>query len=41
MSSTRPDSLILEAALPGVRPEDIEVSVLGDVLTVTAGTDAD
>ncbi len=35
------DSLILEAALPGVRPEDIEVSVLGDVLTVTAGTDAD
>ena len=34
-----PDSLMLEAALPGVRPEDIEVSVLGDVLTLTAGTD--
>ena len=35
-----PDSLILEAALPGVRPEDIDVSVLGDVLTLTAGSDA-
>jgi HSP20 family protein len=34
-----PDSLILEAALPGVRPDDIDVSVLGDVLTLTAGTD--
>ena len=35
-----PDALILEAALPGVRPEDIEVSVLGDVLTLMAGADA-
>jgi HSP20 family protein len=35
------ESLLLEAALPGVRPEDIEVSVLDDVLTVTAGTDGD
>lgn len=35
-----PDSLILEAALPGIRPEDIDVSVLGDVLTLAAGTDA-
>jgi HSP20 family protein len=34
-----PGSLLLEAALPGVRPEDIEVSVLDDVLTVSAGTD--
>ncbi len=34
-----PDALVLEAALPGVRPDDIEVSVLGDVLTLTAGTD--
>jgi HSP20 family protein len=33
-------ALILEAALPGVRPEDIDVSVLEDVLTVTAGTDS-
>ena len=36
-----PDALVLEAALPGVTPADIEVSVLGDVLTLTAGTDAD
>ncbi len=35
-----PDALVLEAALPGVAPADIEVSVLGDVLTLTAGTDA-
>ncbi len=35
------DSILLEAALPGVRPEDIEVSVLDDVLTVTAGTDGE
>jgi HSP20 family protein len=33
-------ALVLEAALPGVRPEDIDISVLEDVLTVTAGTDA-
>ena len=36
-----PDALVLEAALPGVTPADIEVSVLGDVLTLTAGTDAE
>lgn len=35
-----PQSLILEAALPGVTPQDIEISVLEDELTVTAGTDA-
>jgi HSP20 family protein len=34
-----PDSLILEAALPGVRPEDIEVSVLDDELTLAAGSE--
>ncbi len=35
------DALVLEAALPGVRPEDVDVSLLGDVLTVSAGSDAD
>ena len=35
------DALVLEAALPGVRPEDVDISVLGDVLTVTAGSDED
>lgn len=31
-----PDSLIVEAALPGVKPEDVDVSILGDTLTLTA-----
>lgn len=31
-----PDSLIVEAALPGVKPEDVNVSILGDTLTLTA-----
>jgi HSP20 family protein len=34
-----PDALILEAALPGIKPEDVDISVLGDVLTLTAGSD--
>jgi HSP20 family protein len=36
-----PDALILEAALPGIKPEDVDISVLGDVLTLTAGSDQD
>jgi HSP20 family protein len=36
-----PEALVIEAALPGVKPEDVEVSVLGDVLTLTAGTEAE
>jgi HSP20 family protein len=31
-----PDALIVEAALPGVKPGDVEISVLGDTLTLTA-----
>ncbi len=34
------DAIVVEAALPGVRPDDIEVSMLGEVLTVAAGRDA-
>ena len=34
-----PDALVLEAALPGVKPEDVDISVLGDMLTLTAGSD--
>jgi len=30
------DALIVEAALPGVRPEDVQVSILGDTLTLNA-----
>ena len=33
-----PDSLVVEAALPGVKPEDVDVSVLGDTLTISATT---
>jgi HSP20 family protein len=32
------DAVVVEAALPGVRPEDVDVSVLGDRLTITAST---
>jgi len=34
-----PEALVIEAALPGVKPEEVEVSVLGDVLTLTAGSE--
>ena len=30
------DALVVEAALPGVKPEDVDVSILGDTLTLTA-----
>jgi HSP20 family protein len=35
---TTTDALIVEASLPGVRPEDVDVSVLGDTLTLTANS---
>lgn len=35
------DALVIEAALPGVRPEDVEISVLGDTLTLTASSRTD
>src|SRR4051812_25569296 len=33
-----PDALVVEAALPGVKPENVDISVLGDTLTITAET---
>jgi HSP20 family protein len=30
------DEVVVEAALPGVKPEDVDVSVLGDTLTISA-----
>ncbi|MFN8520840.1 MAG: Hsp20/alpha crystallin family protein [Chloroflexota bacterium] len=36
-----PEALVIEAALPGVKPEEVEVSVLGDVLTLTAGSETE
>ena len=38
---TTQDALVLEAALPGVRPEDVDVSILGDTLTLTATSASD
>jgi HSP20 family protein len=35
---TTPDSLVVEAALPGVKPEDVDISVLGETLTISAIT---
>lgn len=32
------DSLVLTAAVPGVRPEDIEITVQGDMLTIKGET---
>jgi HSP20 family protein len=36
-----PQALVLEAALPGVKPEEVEISVLGDTLTLTAGSESE
>ena len=33
---TTGEELVVEAALPGVKPEDVSVSVLGDTLTISA-----
>jgi len=40
MSSTD-DAIEIKAALPGVRPEDVNISVTGDVLTIKAEHPAD
>lgn len=34
--SSTSDALVIEAALPGVKPDDVEVTVLGDTLSITA-----
>jgi HSP20 family protein len=33
---TTGDEIVVEAALPGIKPEDVDVSVLGDALTISA-----
>ncbi|HSH22103.1 MAG TPA: Hsp20/alpha crystallin family protein [Candidatus Caenarcaniphilales bacterium] len=35
---TTADALVVEAALPGVNPDDVDVSVLGDTLTISASS---
>jgi HSP20 family protein len=35
---TTSDAYVIDAALPGVKPEDVDISVLGETLTITAKT---
>ena len=30
------DAIVVEAALPGIKPEDVDITVLGDTLTISA-----
>jgi len=34
-----PEALVVEAALPGVKPEQVEITVAGDLLTISATSD--
>jgi HSP20 family protein len=38
---TTEDAYEIEAALPGVKPEDVDISVLGETLTISARTGAE
>jgi HSP20 family protein len=38
---TTADALVVEAALPGYKPEEVDISVLGDTLTISASTQAE
>jgi len=33
-----PDSVVIKTAVPGVKPEDIDISITGDVLTIKGET---
>lgn len=35
---TTSDAIVVEAALPGVKPEDVDIQVLGDTLTISGRT---
>jgi len=36
--STNPDALVVEASLPGVRPEDVEITLENNTLTISGKT---
>ncbi len=36
-----PDALVVEAALPGVKPEDVEITIEGDTLTISGSNEAE
>jgi HSP20 family protein len=38
---TTADELVVEAALPGVKPDDVDITVLGDTLTINAAHSSD
>ncbi len=35
-----PDALVVEAALPGVKPEQVEITITGDLLTISGASEA-
>ena len=39
--STTPDAFVVEASLPGVKPEDVEITVENDTLTISGRTAAE
>nr|MBC7245595.1 Hsp20/alpha crystallin family protein [Chloroflexota bacterium] len=36
-----PDSVVVKTAVPGVKPEDIEITITGDILTIKGETKAE
>lgn len=38
---TTPDAVVVEAALPGVKPEDVEITLTGDTLTISGSNAAE
>jgi HSP20 family protein len=36
-----PDSFVVEAALPGVKPENVNITVLGDTLSISGNTSSE
>jgi HSP20 family protein len=39
--TSNPDAVVIEAALPGVKPEEVDISILDDTLTISASTSQD
>ncbi len=38
---TTPDDLVVEAALPGVKPEDVEITITGDTLAISGNSSSE
>jgi HSP20 family protein len=37
----RPDAVVIEAALPGTRPDDVDITVAGNTLTISARSESE